>query len=258
MTVKQSIGWCTHTVNPVQGCLGPTGKPCSYCYAVRFRKRLAGVKGTIQHALREAAMDINAPAIARHKLVELDGELHRARKARRVFFGSMADLGYDGLYHDVEIDGRVHPRAIGGQAVRQLVRDLFSSHPRHTFLILSKQPRGLLDIEWPDNAHVGVSLSTSRPAERDRVRVLREVTCGLRWASVEPLRDHDFDGRYFKGLDWVAVGVETGPGAATPEVFSAAAGRIVEWCQDVYGIPVFVKPNLRHVAGYEWPTELPT
>jgi protein gp37 len=210
----------------------------------------------IPYVLAQAGLNINAPAWSRERLEQLDGELQRARKPRRVFVASMGDLGTDRLYHEV-VGETVRVHVTGAYTVRCHVRDLIARHPRHTFLFLSKQPRGLMDVEWPDNAHVGVSLSTTKPAERDRVRALMEVTCGLRWASVEPLLDQDFDGRYLKGLDWVAIGCETGLGAAKPEVYADAAWRVVEWCRDVYRIPVFVKPNLHGVEGYEWPTEIP-
>lgn len=146
MSVKKSIGWCTHTNNAITGCLGPRGVPCRYCWAVIFRKRLKGIDGTLQRALYLDAHDINTPVMSRYKLALLDTELGRARKPRRIFFASMGDLGYGGRYKMVEPRGT--KLIVMGEAeakwVQNEARQLFAKHPRHTFLILSKQPGGLL------------------------------------------------------------------------------------------------------------------
>lgn len=246
--IKTSIGWCSHTDNAITGCLGPGNRPCPYCWARIFRQRLAGVPGTIQHALAHAGLSIHAPTLSRRRLSGLELDLGRARQPRRVFFSSMGDLGYDGLYHEMLGIGWVRRDALGGAMVRQLARDVFMRHPRHTFLILSKQPHGLLDIDWPANVHVGVSLSTSSPLEAQRVADLRGVTCGLRWASVEPLLDERFDPRVLAGLDWVVIGAQTGSGAPDPADYGAAARRIAKWCGQ-RGVGWYAKHNTRAALG---------
>lgn len=255
MTSK--IEWCSHTSNCVTGCLGPHGVPCSYCYALRFRKRLVGVPGTIQAALKRAGLDINTPAFDLGALNALELDLRSARKPRRIFIASMGDLGYDGDYVEVK-NSRVARTNVSPTIVRGHLRILIRDNPRHTFLLLSKQPQGLLDGDWPYNAHVGVSLSTSHPHERDRVWTLMGVKAGVRWASVEPLLDEDFDTiSSLRDLDWVVVGAQTGPGAKMSWGILDAAKRIVRWC-DLNAIPVFVKSNMRKAdPDFAWPQEYP-
>jgi hypothetical protein len=160
---------------------------------------------------------------------------------------------------------------------------------RHTTLWLTKRPDLLVpQVPWPKNAHLGVSVTGNKDAERitELFRRRAAMTCAwdpsvLMWASVEPLRDYDFDPTMLTGLGWVVVGVQTG-GTATAnmrsrvgidthgdgtvdvtrgEALIVAAERIVDWCYD-HKVPCFIKDNLRRLKHrnrppMDWPRELP-
>jgi protein gp37 len=254
--IKKSIGWCTHTNNAITGCLGPHGKTCHYCWGLIFRKRLAGVPGMIQFALREANIDINSPAFSRQKLAQLGTQLSRARKRRRIFFSSMGDLGYEGMYYHVK-DGKKTNTQIGSHVVRKYASELFAENPCHTFLILSKQPEGLADTSWPDNTHVGVSASTPEELGERLPVLLDDVDAKLKWVSVEPLLDHGFNRLLDEvgTLDWVVVGAQSGKGVPPPKV--SEAKRIVSVCNS-RNIACYVKHNMRQYdPAWFWPTDLP-
>jgi len=234
------IDWCTHTANPFHGC----EHECEFCYARRFAHRLAGNPRTAYHALRQMGVDPFTPAYSRAAMKRLDDELARARKPRRVFLGSMGDLGGAWPYERVDYPGVEESPTL----VQLEVRELIASHPRHTFLLLTKNPAGLLE-QWPDNAHVGVSI-TDPSTEWHRVQVLvDQVRAGVLWASVEPLaraRAYAMCAPKWGQLDWVVIGLETGPGRPKGEELEArrdCARVLTGHLMDV-GVPVFVKENV--------------
>jgi protein gp37 len=142
------------------------------------------------------------------------------------------------------------------ETIRDNIRDLMQRHPRHTFLVLTKNPAGLAG-EWPENAHVGTSVT--RTSECRRVDILMQrVRAGVRWVSVEPLLESEFDPSAMEQhglLGWVVVGAQTGTGAGEPQL--DATWRVVEWGR-ARGVPVFVKHNMRcWDESKDWPQEFP-
>jgi protein gp37 len=229
---------------------------CPFCYAHRFAQRLGKNPGAPDYyLLAQRGIDPFAPFFSRQALAGLDARLRRARKPRRTFVGSMGDLGGRWDYY-VDSRGGLGSRRESRYAVIAATGDLCRKHPRHTFLILTKQPSGLAGT-WPANAQIGVSVSTSEEA-RDRIpALLGRIEAGVRWVSVEPLFDGLFQCDLLEGVDWVVVGAQTGPGVQRPsEKIIGAARNIVEYCAE-NSIPCFVKQNVRKWGpGFEWPTEV--
>ena len=220
------IEWCSHTENPYHGCR----HGCSFCYARRFSRRLAGHTNSSYQYLKEDGQDPFTPAFSLSKLWDLQGELRRAWKTRRVFLGSMGDLGGDWNYVQVGPLG-LTGELLSAEYVRQKVWDMVSRQKRHTFLILTKNPNGLVEHNWPNNVHLGVSVSNMRDVAK-RIPNLLHLVAGLLWVSVEPLLDHDFDPEMLRGVEWVVIGAETGPAADESRVWVNDAQRIVEWCKE--------------------------
>ena len=84
----------------------------------------------------------------------------------------------------------------------------------HQFQILTKRSdrlRSIADhLDWPYNIWMGVSVEN--PDYAFRIDDLREIPAKIRFLSIEPLLGpmEDLD---LRGINWVIVGGESGPGA---------------------------------------------
>jgi protein gp37 len=84
----------------------------------------------------------------------------------------------------------------------------------HTFQVLTKRSDRLLaldpQIDWPENAWMGVSVETERYLHR--VNQLRQTHACVKFLSLEPLLG-PLPSLDLAGIDWVIAGGESGPGA---------------------------------------------
>ena len=174
------------TWNPVTGC-NKVSQGCKFCYAERMAKRLKamgveryrnGFDVTLQEDLIKKPLSWVKPRI--------------------VFVNSMSDL----FHEDIPLE------------FIQKVFDTMVKCPQHTFQILTKRSKRLLEIAeqlpWPNNVWMGVSVEDERVL--DRISDLSEVPAKIRFLSCEPL----IGPLYKLSLDeihWVIVGGESGPGA---------------------------------------------
>jgi protein gp37 len=120
------------------------------------------------------------------------------RRPRMVFLCSMGDL----FHADVPAE------------FIKRVFEAMRATPQHRFQVLTKRSRrpkavaGLLP--WPENVWMGVTVEDARAA--GRIDDLRAVPAAVRFLSREPLIGPV--GRLdLKGIGWVIVGGESGPGA---------------------------------------------
>jgi protein gp37 len=198
MRGKSHIEWTESTWNPVTGCT-KISAGCKNCYAERMARRLRAM-GNERYAqgfrvsLHEDLID--AP---------------RAWKTpRRVFVNSMSDL-----FHE-----RVPLEFI--QRVFATMRDC----PQHTFQILTKRSSRLVSLsdqlQWSPNVWMGVSVENNDVVPR--VADLLKVPAAVRFLSCEPLIG-PIDNMPLKGIDWVIVGGESGPGSREMKV---------EWVRSIY------------------------
>ena len=115
-----------------------------------------------------------------------------------IFVNSMSDLFHEDIPEDFI----------------QRVFDVMNSVSRHTYQVLTKRPERMLELspllKWTQNIWAGVTVESADYVER--LNTLREVPAELRFVSFEPLLGPipDVD---LKGIDWVIVGGESGPGA---------------------------------------------
>lgn len=174
------------TWNPVTGC-SKISAGCKFCYAERMAKRLQAMgvvryRNGFQVTLQEDLLD--AP---------------RAwRQPRFVFVNSMSDL----FHEDVSLE---------------FIRRVFSTMvatPQHTYQILTKRSARLKELApelvWPSNVWMGVSVENKSVLRR--IDHLRSIPASVRFLSCEPLIG-PLDGLNLKGIQWVIVGGESGPGA---------------------------------------------
>ena len=191
MSDRSAIEWTDATWNPVRGCV-KVSPGCKRCYAETFAERFRGVPG---HPF-EQGFDLRL----------VPGKLEdpiRWRTPRRVFVNSMSDLFQDGVpISYIEGVGRIMERAHW-----------------HTYQVLTKRHermRKLLstDLAWLGRLpHVwfGVSVENRRHGF-PRVRALQATPAVFRFLSIEPLLEclGPLD---LRGIHWVIVGGESGPGA---------------------------------------------
>jgi protein gp37 len=124
--------------------------------------------------------------------------------------------------------------------------------PKWNFLFLTKNPKRLIDIDWPKNAWVGTTVDVQRRVKAAE-EAFRQIDATVRFISCEPLQEKvEFDS--MKMFDWIIVG---GRSRCTnlPEFQPKW-----EWVESIlnqareYGLKVYFKPNLT-VRPREYPKD---
>ena len=186
MSSNSKIEWTDATWNPVRGCT-KISPGCKHCYAERFAERFRGVAG---HPF-EQGFDL--------RLVpeKLDEPL-RWKKPQRVFVNSMSDLFHD----DVPLE---YIRRVFG---------VMNKADWHQYQVLTKRADRLeavsTELAWAPHIWMGVSVEN-----RDylwRTDRLRHTKACVKFLSIEPLLG-PLGTINLRGIDWVIVGGESGPGA---------------------------------------------
>lgn len=211
MAGKTKIEWTEVTWNPVTGC-NKVSAGCTNCYAEKTAKRLQKMNNP-----RYA----NGFAVTMHEdLVDLPKKWHQPRT---VFVNSMSDL-----FHE----------KIPLEFIQKVFKTM-KECPQHTFQVLTKRSKRLVELapqlEWPENVCMGVSVENSDALYR--VDDLRKVPAKIRFLSCEPLLGSLSD-MNLKGIDWVIVGGESGPGARPMD--AEWVKEIRKMCYQV-GVPFFFK-----------------
>jgi protein gp37 len=231
---KSAIEWTDATWNPVTGCT-KISPGCKHCYAERLAERLQAM-GNRRYK--------NGFSVTLHQ-DQLDLPL-RWRQPRQIFVNSMSDLFHEAVPEDY---------------IRR-VFDTMVQARWHVFQVLTKRSGRLADLAhrlpWPTNVWQGVSVENSRYVAR--VADLVEVPAAVRFLSVEPLLG-PIDHLPLKGIDWVIVGGESGPGHRP--IQPTWVRSIRDQCESA-GVPFFFKqwggrtPKAggRTLDGQEW-SEMP-
>ena len=190
---KSKIEWTETTWNPVTGC-DEISPGCDNCYAARMTVRLQAM-GVRNYR--------NGFKITTHEHM-LDRPL-RWRKPQHVFVNSMSDLFHPGV--SFEFISRVF--------------DVMRRAAQHRFQVLTKRPKTMAHYVSshatgivPDNVWMGTSVES--PDYLWRIDALRRVPAKVRFLSLEPLLE-DLGKFDLKGIHWVIVGGESGPGARPME-----------------------------------------
>jgi len=183
---QSSIEWTESTWNPLTGCT-KISPGCKFCYAERMAKRLQRM-GQPRYA--------NGFRLTLHEEV-LELPLSW-KKPQLIFVNSMSDM--------------FHKRVPAW-----FIQETFAVMRRaqwHQFQVLTKRSERLLDmspaIDWPDNLWMGVSVE--RQDYVFRIEHLQETAAAVKFVSLEPLLG-PLPKLDLRGIDWVIVGGESGPGA---------------------------------------------
>jgi protein gp37 len=187
---NSAIEWTDTTWNPVTGCT-KISAGCDNCYAARFSERFRGVKG---HPF-ETGFDLT---LRPERLSQPLGW----KRPRMVFVNSMSDLFQKGI-----------PKAHIAAVFETMERANW-----HTYQVLTKRSslmQKFINERYTSRAspaHMWFGVSVENEQAKSRVAHLRQTNAGVRFLSIEPLIAPV--GRLdLRGIDWVIVGGESGPGA---------------------------------------------
>lgn len=199
------------TWNPVTGC-SKVSAGCKHCYAEAMAKRLKamgveryrnGFKVTLQPDLLDVPL--------------------RWKQSRIIFVNSMSDL----FHEEVPIE------------YIQRVFETMIRCPQHTFQILTKRSKRLRQVAqalpWTPNIWMGVSIEDWRVLYR--ISDLEAIPAFVRFLSCEPLIG-PLEDLPLKGIHWVIVGGESGPGARPMK--SEWVKSIFRQCRNA-NVPFFFK-----------------
>ena len=190
MSTRSGIEWTETTWNPVTGCT-KISHGCKFCYADRMAKRLQAM-GLDKYR--------NGFSVTVHPSTLKDPM--KWRKPRLVFVNSMSDL----FHEEVPIP------------FIKAVFNTMNQASHHTFQVLTKRPRRVLEIDgdltWSPNIWLGTSIESQR--WQFRLEQLRATGAWTKFLSLEPLLG-PLPNIPIHGIDWVIVGGESGPGARPME-----------------------------------------
>jgi protein gp37 len=239
MSDQSAIEWTNATWNPVRGCT-KVSPGCKHCYAETFAERFRGVPG---HPFQQGFDLRLVPSALTLPL--------RWRRPRLIFVNSMSDL-----FHEKIPDDYV-------AAVFRVMRDA----KQHQFQVLTKRAQRMKElasaIGVPPNVWMGVSVESD--AYVSRISDLRRVQADVRFLSLEPLLG-PLPKLDLRGIRWVIVGGESGPGARPMD--STWVREIRTHCRKAQ-VAFFFKQwggvqksrNGRELDGRTWdemPVEVPT
>jgi protein gp37 len=227
------IEWAAWSWNPVTGCK----HGCPYCYARDMARRFYPPEiGFEPHFYPER---LSAP---QNTPIPKSTEL----KDRLVFTVSMGDL-FGNWVPQEWIDGVL-------KSIREAPRWWI-------FLILTKNPKRYLEIEFPPNVWVGATADTQARADaalevflalhNGQAKVPRPRVLFL---SMEPLREEiNLPAQAAAAIDWLIIGGQTAAGKSPAQQPEWKWVEKVVWQAREAGLPVFFKPNLT-VQPREYPS----
>jgi protein gp37 len=194
---NSKIEWTEATWNPVAGC-SIISPGCTNCYAMRMAERLSAMgQPKYQGLTRRSA---GRPKWnGKIHLDDLSLEIpFNWKQGRMIFVNSMSDLFHENVPFEFI------------EKVFSVMRDC----PQHTFQVLTKRAKRLLELEakldWATNIWMGVSVESSE--YKPRIDDLRSTGAAVKFLSLEPLVG-DLGELHLEGIDWAIAGGESGPGA---------------------------------------------
>ncbi len=186
MAQTSSIEWTEATWNPVTGCT-KISPGCAHCYAERMAKRLKAM-GQVRY--RNAFKLTLQPDVLRVPL--------GWKRPRMIFVNSMSDL-----FH----------KKVPASFIAQCFA-VMEEASQHTFQVLTKRPERAAEmaakLPWPRNVWMGTTVESADYVFR--VQSLNRIPAAIRFLSLEPLLG-PIPRLPLRGIDWVIVGGESGPGA---------------------------------------------
>jgi len=218
---NDNIEWARWSWNPVTGCKNN----CKYCYARDIANRFFKEKfePTFKPERLDAPKNTLVPSIAEKDI-----------GYKNVFVCSMADLFGDWVQQEWI------------NAILESVR----SNPQWNFLFLTKNPKRLIEIDWPQNTWVGVTVDTQARVNQ-ATSALEKTNAPIKFVSCEPLLEPiKFDKMPF---DWLIIGSRSQTSTG-PEFMPDR-----KWVYELElqameaGVMIYEKPNLKLGRLREYP-----
>ena len=195
------IEWADRVWNPVAGCT-IVSPGCTNCYAMRMAHRIGKSLGA-KKKYGGLTKVVNGHPVwtGEVRLVESALDLpFRWKKPARIFVNSMSDL-----FHEDVPDKWLF--AIMGPMI---------AASWHTFLVLTKRPERMRAFikkrGYPAFPNIWWGVSVEDRERLSRIGILRGTPAAIRFISFEPLLE-DMGEIDLRGIHWVIVGGESGPGA---------------------------------------------
>lgn len=200
MAIHSAIEWTDATWNPVTGCT-KISPGCKNCYAETFAERWRGTPG---HPY-EQGFDL--------KLWPERLKLPIAwKEPKRIFVNSMSDL-----FH----------KDVPDEFITKVFETMLEAK-HHIFQVLTKRSERMMT--WTRNhflkngkvtlpPHIWLGVSVENEEYVWRTRYLQRTAAKVRFLSVEPLLGPvNLTPSRLRGIHWVIVGGESGPGARPMDV----------------------------------------
>lgn len=190
MATNSPIEWTDATWNPVTGC-DKISPGCKHCYAERLAHRLQAMGNKNYRNGFELTLQ---PHMLQHPV--------SWKSPKRIFVNSMSDL-----FHD----------EVPVEYIRRVFR-VMNQADWHHYQILTKRAERLEELsaflDWSSHIWMGVSVEGKKYLPR--IDHLRRTKAHVKFLSIEPLLE-PLGKIDLRGMDWVIVGGESGPGARTME-----------------------------------------
>ena len=186
MSQNSAIEWTEATWNPVTGCT-KISEGCLNCYAARMTRRLkamgsANYKNGFKLTVHRDSLQLPL----------------KWKKPKLIFANSMSDL-----FH----------KDVPDSFIFDMFKVMREAH-WHKFQILTKRSERLLymdkELPWADNILMGVTVENEKYIYR--LEHLKRTGAKTKFLSLEPLLG-PLTRLELKGIGWVIVGGESGPGA---------------------------------------------
>ena len=207
--MKNKIGWCSETFNPVIGCKNN----CNYCYAKRINDRFKFIKNWDEPEWRGKSFNKKF-----------------SKKPQRIFIGSMSDI------------------AFWEKEWMEKVIEKIKKYPQHTFQFLTKFPAVYGNYKFPKNCWLGITLISEMTKENcwSIAEFESHNKDNLKFISFEPLMEKiDLRNCVYsiKNIRWAILGAETGNRIEKIIPKKEWVLNIMESCNS-NKIPVYIKDNL--------------
>ncbi|MBA7696180.1 hypothetical protein ES703_104822 [subsurface metagenome] len=232
--MRNKIGWCNLTFNPVWGC---RNKGCPYCYARTFAKRFGGIRFIEEWKYRTEHNIDSVHFKLKHSLDLIDFkptflysqfDKKFPQKTQRIFVGSMSEIYY------------------WENEWLEKVLEKVKLYPQHIFQFLTRYPEVYDKYIFPKNCWLGVTITKEKDFERG-IPYLFITSCNITFVSIEPILEYINPGPFSSAnIDWVILGAETGKRKEKIIPKREWIENMVNYCK-WNNIPVYLKDSLKDI-----------
>jgi protein gp37 len=266
---RTKIEWANFTWNPLTGC----HHGCGYCYAKRIARRFCSNEfGNKDGLLKNLHCAQGCQGCSEMDGLEFVGQKIRfAIKGQRAFpYGFLPTFYSNRLDEPQKVKkpstifvvsmGDLFGDWVPDECI-QAVFDACDKAPQHRYIFLTKNPGRLDLLQYHNNLPVRPNFwfgTTVVGNQGEPEPVFISSALHNAFVSCEPLLNKVsvfsllYSAVLSKGVKWIIIGAQTGPGAAQHQPRREWVGELIECCHEK-DIPVFLKNNLQRI----WKGSLP-